>query len=127
MKSYMAFLLGTAAAFAVAGPVLAAPASPLPAAQSYAELLEPVQNANDVLMADDIAQANRPQPLLQLAQWHHHHHHQRYYHHHHRGFFPGYGITVAPPAYYGGGCYYQRRVHINRWGERVVRRIRVCD
>ncbi|MBS0245046.1 MAG: hypothetical protein JSR61_00385 [Proteobacteria bacterium] len=128
MKSYIAFLLSTAAILAVAGPVQAAPASlTVPAAQSYADLLEPVQNAREVLMADDLAQANQPRPLLQLAQWHHHHHHHRYYHHHHHGFFPGFGITVGPPAYYGPDCYYQRRVYINRWGERVVRRVRVCD
>ena len=126
MKSHMAFLLGTAAVLAVAAPVQAAPASPLPAAQSYADLLEPVQNANEVLLADDLAQANQPQPLLQLAQWHHHHH-RYYHHHHHHGFFPGFGITVAPPAYYGGGCYYRRQVFYTRWGERVVRRVRVCD
>ena len=34
---------------------------------------------------------------------------------------------AAPRAYYGGDCYWRRTVHINRWGERVVRRVRVCD
>lgn len=132
MKSYMAFLLSTVAALAVAGPVQAAPASQaIPAAQSYAELLEPVQNANEVLMADDLAQANQPRPLFQLAQYHHHHHHQRYrHHHHHHGFFPGFGLMAPPPPpayYYGPDCYYRRQVFINRWGERVVRRVRVCN
>lgn len=125
MKAHVAFLLSTAAAFAVAGQAQAAPAaSPIAAAQSYADLLEPVQNASDVLMADDVVQANQPRPLLQV-QWHHHHH--RYHHHHHHGFFPGFGIAVPPPAYYGPECYYRRQVFINRWGERVVRRVRVCD
>lgn len=126
MKSHMAFLLGTAAVLAVAVPAQAAPVSPLPAAQSYADLLEPVQNANEVLQADDLAQANQPRPLLQLAQWHHHHH-RYYHHHHHHGFFPGFGIAAPPPVYYGPECYYRRQVFINRWGERVVRRVRVCD
>ena len=48
------------------------------------------------------------------------------YHHHHHGFRFGFGIA-APPVYYGGDCYWRRTVHINRWGERVVRRVRVCD
>lgn len=43
------------------------------------------------LLADDIAHAQQQKPLLQLAQWHHHHHH-------HHGFFPGFGITIAPPV-----------------------------
>jgi hypothetical protein len=77
------------------------------------------------LVADDLARARQPKPLLQLVQYHHHHHH---HHHHRHGFFPGFGITVAPPVYdEGPDCYIRRRVVINRWGERVVRRIRVCD
>ena len=50
------------------------------------------------------------------------------HHHHHHGFFPGFGITVAPPVYDDGpDCYIRRRVYINQWGERVVRRVRVCN
>ena len=124
MRPYATFLLSTVAGLCLVGAAQAAPVqSPLPAAQSYADLLEPVQNADAVLMADDMAAAQQQKPLLQLAQWHHHHHH---HHQHHHGFRFGFGIA-APPVYYGGDCYWRRTVHINRWGERVVRRVRVCD
>jgi hypothetical protein len=132
MKTQLAFLLSTAAGLMTFSPVQAAPIRPqaITAAQSYAELLEPVQNATDVIIADDLAHANQPRRLLSLVQWHDHHHH--HHHHHHHGFFPGFGITVGPRAYYGGDyygddCYIRRQVYINRWGERVVRRVRVCD
>jgi hypothetical protein len=92
------------------------------AAESYADLLLPVADARFVLTADDLSRAQQPKPLLQLVQYHHHHHH------HHHGFFPGFGITVAPPAYdERPDCYIRRRVYINQWGERVVRRVRVCE
>ena len=101
MRPYATFLLSTVAGLCLAGAVQAAPAqSPLPAAQSYADLLEPVQNADAVLMADDMAAAQQQKPLLQLAQWHHHQHH---HHHHHHGFRFGFGFA-APRAYYGGDC-----------------------
>ncbi|HXD46983.1 MAG TPA: hypothetical protein VN655_17805 [Pseudolabrys sp.] len=122
MRPYATFLLSTVAGLCAMGAAQAAPAqSPLPAAQSYADLLAPVQNADAVLLADDMAQAQQ-KPLLQLAQYHHHHHH---HHHHHGGFTFGFGI--APPVYYGRDCYIRREVHYNRYGERVVRRVRVCD
>jgi hypothetical protein len=65
--------------------------SELPAARSYAELLDPIPNALALLMAADAAQASAelvdPQaqsPNVKLAQYHHHHHHHyRHYHHHH--------------------------------------------
>jgi hypothetical protein len=31
------------------------------------------------------------------------------------------------PYAYGGGCYIQRQAFINRFGHRVIRRVRVCD
>jgi hypothetical protein len=34
---------------------------------------------------------------------------------------------AGPYAYDYGGCYVRRRVVINRWGQRVIRHIRVCD
>jgi hypothetical protein len=125
MKPYATFLLSTVAGLCIAGAAqAAAPAQiPLPPAQSYADLLEPVQNAEAALLADDIAHAQQQKPLLQLAQWHHHHHH----HHHHHGFFPGFGITIAPPVVYGPDCYWRRRVWVDRWGYEHVRRVRVCD
>ena len=129
MKRYATFLLSTVGGLCALGAAQAAPApapTTLPPAQSYAELLEPVQNADTVLMADDMARAQQPRPLLQLAQYHHHHHH-----HHHHGFFPGFGLGIGiaapPPVYYGRDCYIRRQVYYNRWGHRVVRRIRVCD
>jgi hypothetical protein len=124
MRTYATFLMGTVAGLCLMGAAQAAPArSPVPAADSYADLLQPVQNAQAVLIADDLAQARQPKPLLQLVQYHHHHHH----HHHHHGFFPGFGVTIAPPAVYGSDCYWRRQVWVDRWGDRHVRRVRVCD
>jgi hypothetical protein len=37
---------------------------------------------------------------------------------------PAYG---GGPYAYGGGCYIERQVVINRFGQRVIRRVRVCD
>jgi hypothetical protein len=53
------------------------------AAQSYAELLNPVPNAVPLLIADDAKRAQQRPLRLQLAQFHHHHHH---HHHHHNGY-----------------------------------------
>jgi hypothetical protein len=127
MKTHLAFLLSTCAGLMTLGAAQAAPAAPqsITTPQSYAELLEPVQNASEVIVADDLARANQPRPLLNLVQYYHHHHH---HHHHHHGFFGGFGLRIGPPAYaYGGDCYIRRQVYINRWGERVIRRVRVCD
>ena len=81
MKPTLAFLLSTAAALLTLNSANAAPIAPsaTPAATSYAELLEPVPNASETLIADDLARAQQ-KPLLQLVQFHHHHHH----HHHHQ-------------------------------------------
>ena len=41
---------------------------------------------------------------------------------------PYYGYDYGPYAYdYGPDCYIRRTVVVNRWGHRIVRRIRVCD
>lgn len=128
MRPYATFLLSTVAGLCVMGAAQAAPMqSTLPAAQSYADLLEPVDNADVALLADDLAQAQQPTPLLQLAQYHHHHHHHHHHHGYARGFSFGFGFAPPPPAYYGPDCYIRRQVYYNRWGERVVRRVRVCD
>ena len=37
------------------------------------------------------------------------------------------GGYYGGPYAYGGDCYIQRRVFINRFGHRVIRRVRVCD
>ncbi len=41
------------------------------------------------------------------------------------GYYGG-GYYGGPYAY-GGDCYIQRRAFINRFGHRVIRRVRVCD
>src|SRR5450759_937805 len=41
------------------------------------------------------------------------------------GYYGG-GYYGGPYAY-GGDCYIRRQVIINRWGHRVIRRVRVCD
>jgi hypothetical protein len=66
---------------------------------------------------------------------------QAQYRHGGGGFGPGFGggpyygggYYGGPYAYgggpyaYGGGCYIERQVVINRFGHRVIRRMRVCD
>jgi uncharacterized membrane protein len=37
------------------------------------------------------------------------------------------GGYYGGPYAYGGGCYMVRRAYINRFGHRVIRRVRVCD
>jgi hypothetical protein len=122
MKTTLAFLLSTAAALFAVNTASAAPAAP--SATSYAELLEPVPNASQTLIADDLARAQQ-KPLVQLVQFRHHHHH---HHHHHHG-FGGFGIFLggAPGYAYGGDCYWRwTRPYWNGW--RWVRhRVRVCD
>jgi hypothetical protein len=65
----------------------------------------------------------------------------RWGHHWGGGWGPGFvgglavGSALAGPYDYGGpyaydygpDCYIRRHVHINRFGERVIRRVRVCD
>ncbi|HET9715265.1 MAG TPA: sulfur globule protein precursor [Pseudolabrys sp.] len=49
------------------------------------------------------------------------------------GFALGFGLAAAPFGFYGGpyyayagNCYIHRRWVFNRWGHRVLRRVRVC-
>ncbi|HZP79756.1 MAG TPA: hypothetical protein VFB45_26720 [Pseudolabrys sp.] len=127
MKKTTALLLGSAAAMATVGSAAFAATGDVPAqptaAQSYAELLEPVPNAMAALKADD-ARLRSEGPRVQLAQFRHHHHH---HHHHHHGYF-GFGIGVPGPYYASPtGCYwtYGRPVWNGfRW---VRRRVQVCD
>jgi hypothetical protein len=43
-------------------------------------------------------------------------------------YYDGYGYYDGPYAYdYGPDCYLTRRVYIDEWGRRIIRRIRVCD
>ena len=94
MDKKLAGLLGAVASVATLGAAHAASqqptvVSPLPAAASYAELLTPVGNATELLVADDAARMQQTDGRVQLAQDHHHHHHtkiiiKRRHHHHHR-------------------------------------------
>jgi hypothetical protein len=86
----MAGLLGAVAALGTLGTAQATPA-PAPtdvlAANSYAELLQPVPDASARLKALDEQQSTapggRPIQLAYHHHHHHHHHHRRHYHHHH--------------------------------------------
>jgi hypothetical protein len=43
------------------------------------------------------------------------------------GYYGGPYAYGGGPYAYGGGCYIERQVFINRFGHRVIRRVRVCD
>jgi hypothetical protein len=43
------------------------------------------------------------------------------------GYYGGPYAYGGGPYAYGSGCYIERQVVINRWGHRVIRRVRVCD
>src|ERR1019366_1223534 len=43
------------------------------------------------------------------------------------GYYGGPYAYGGGPYAYGGGCYIERQVVINRFGQRVIRRVRVCD
>ena len=104
MDKKIAGLLGSVAALTAIGAAQAAPsdvkATDALQASSYADLLAPIPNAQELLIADDSARATKPAEEMQLAQvtlqvGHHHHHHHRYHrkvivikrhhrrHHHH--------------------------------------------
>ena len=44
----------------------------------------------------------------------------------HRGWYQGHHYGWRHHYAYGGGCFVRREAHINRFGERVVRSVRVC-
>jgi hypothetical protein len=76
-------LLSGASALALMGGAQAAPVAVAPAS-SFAELLEPIPNAVELLNADNqraASEAAADEHPIQLAQYYHHHHH--HYHHHH--------------------------------------------
>ena len=69
-------LLGGASALALMGGAQAAPA-PVGPASSFAELLDPIPNAVELLNADNQRAASDPsadEHPVQLAQYYHHHH-----------------------------------------------------
>ena len=98
MDKKIAGLLGAAAAVATVGCAQAstapaqAPNDPL-TARSYADLLTPIPNATEALIADNARLEAKPSEGVQLAQYYHqhHHHHHGYYryrhHHHHHGYY----------------------------------------
>ena len=87
-------LLGGASALALLGgsQASAAPSADevnlLQPARSFAELLDPIPNAEKVLRAEDERSADdastneKPMVMAQYHHHHHHYHHHHYYHHH---------------------------------------------
>jgi hypothetical protein len=100
MEKRIAGLLG---AMATLGAVNAAQSAPMPTpvpsealkANSFAELLEPIPNATELLKAVDESQPNpSTEGNVRLAQYYYHHHH-----HHHHGYYRSYGGVVIVPRY----------------------------
>jgi hypothetical protein len=52
-------------------------------ARSFAELLDPIPNAENVLRAETERSGDVQEKPIVMAQYYHHHHHHHYYHHHH--------------------------------------------
>ncbi len=89
-------LLGAASALALVGGLQAPAAASsvdqagaaLQPAHSFAELLDPIPNAESILRAEDErsggADVADETPMAMAQYYHHHHHyHHHYYHHHH--------------------------------------------
>jgi hypothetical protein len=104
MDKKIAGLLGAVAALSSLNTAQAAPAqnpAEILQANSFAELLEPIPNAAELLRAVDEAQ----QPVeatVQEAQYYPYYHH--HHHHHHHAFYPRYyapygGEIVVVPRY----------------------------
>jgi len=104
MEKKIAGLLG---AMATLGAINAAEAAPTPSpapsdvlrANSFADLLEPIPNAVELLRAvDQSGPSSSADQNVQLAQFYHHHHH-----HHHsqyrRYYYDEPRIIVVPPRY----------------------------
>lgn len=105
MDKKIAGLLGAVAALGGLNAAQAAPAqdpTEILRANSFAELLEPIPNAAELLRAVDEAQ-QPAEATVQEAQYYpyyHHHHH----HHHHHAFYPRYyapygGPVIVVPRY----------------------------
>lgn len=91
MDKKTAGLLGAVAGIATMAAVAPASAAPVLApATSYADLLRPIPNANEVLRADDGQRAEQVPTALngarvykaQYYHRHHHHHHRRHHRYH---------------------------------------------
>ena len=110
MQRRTEIIIGAAAtALTAASPMLATPATaqPIPAAVSYADLLEPVPNAMERLTeADDAARGNAhlipAQYQVDGPQRHDHHHH---HHHHSRSWYRANGYV------WNGGTWVRRPIH----------------
>src|SRR5579875_300429 len=93
MEKKVAGIVGALGALAI-GPQLAhaAPAANPPdplRVESYAELLNPIANASELLRLADSSSSERAK--VETAQYHHYrrHHHDHHHHHHHSAFFDG--------------------------------------
>ena len=93
-KTLISLLSGASALTLLGGsPASAAPTAEechvLQPARSFAELLDPIPNAEKVLREEDtraLADVTEEKPMVMAQFYHHHHHHhhyRRYYHHHH--------------------------------------------
>ena len=120
MDKTLAGVLGAVGALAVtqahAAPAQVPNADAALQAASYADLLNPIPNALDVLAAEP-AIGTDPAPGVQDVQWHHHHHHHGWlhHHHHHHGWY-GYGYGYNPYGYYGGYYRYGYAPYGYRYG-----------
>jgi hypothetical protein len=97
-KTLISLLTG-ASALALLGCSQASAAPPvdevnvLQPARSFAELLDPIPNAEKVLRAEDErssdAAVSEEKPMVVAEYYHHHHHHyhHHHYHHHHHHYY----------------------------------------
>lgn len=95
MDKTLISLLSGASALALLGGAQASAAPTVDAsdvlqpARSFAELLDPIPNAENVLRAEndrDAAAAAEENPIV-MAQYYYHHHHHYYHHHHHHHYY----------------------------------------
>lgn len=116
MDKKIAGLLGAVAAVTTMTGAQAATQSPADAsaalrASSYADLLMPVPNATEALVADNeaLAQgAKRPAGVKMAEYYHHHHHHHhhdvviikrhRHHYHHHHHHHHHHGVVIGVPG-----------------------------
>ena len=91
MDKTLISLLSGASALALLGGSQASAAPPvdevnaLQPARSFAELLDPIPNAEKVLRAENERSASviEEKPIVVAQYYHHHHHYHHHYHHHH--------------------------------------------
>jgi hypothetical protein len=93
-KTIISLLSGASALALLGGYQASAASAPdqaslLQPAHSFAELLDPIPNAENVLRAeidrtgDDNSGQEKPMVVAQYHHHHHHHYHHHHYHHHH--------------------------------------------